>query len=249
MITFYPITSFPLLGLSLSVHGLFMALGALTGWFAAKLPSRESGLDPKILEDVVTVAVVAGIVGARIGYVVLFGRDMTLIQMLSIWEGGLVSHTGYLVGAVACIAYLKWKQQPIAAWADVLAPSVVLGWVVGRIGDFLSWGEFGIPSSLPWAVSAFGTARHPTQIYESLAYLGVFFLTYHLSKKKGWASMPGMMAAFAAFGFGLSRFLIDFLRADPQGYRLVSQIISVTIVCASLIAMKRVRRAHSHAKS
>lgn len=249
MIIFYPITSFSFLGLSLSVHGLFMAFGALTGWITAKRPVRESGLDLKILEDVVTVAVVAGIIGARIGYVVIFGRDMTLLQMLVIWEGGLVSHAGYLFGAAACIAYLKWKQQPVTTWADILAPSVVLGWAVGRIGDFLSWGEFGIPSNLPWAVSAFGTARHPTQIYESLAYLGVFFLAYFLHKKRSWAQMPGMMAAFTTFGFGLSRFVVDFLRADPQGYRLVSQAISLAVVCASLIAMKRIRRAHSPARS
>lgn len=249
MITFYPVTSFSLLGLSISVHGLFMALGALTGWIAARRPAREIGLDPTILENAVTVAVVSGIVGARIGYVVLFGRDMPLFQMLAIWEGGLVSHAGYLFGAAACIAYLKRKRQPVAIWADILAPSVVLGWAVGRIGDFLSWGEFGIPSSLPWAVSAFGTARHPTQMYESLAYLSVFLLTYFLGKKRGWATSPGMAAAFATLGFGLSRFAIDFLRADPAGYRIVSQSVSLAIVCASLIALKRIRRSRASARS
>ena len=249
MIIFYPITSFSLLGQSISVHGLFMALGALAGWIAAKRPARENRLDPAILENAVTVAVLAGIVGARVGYVVLFGRDMTLFQMLAIWEGGLVSHAGYLFGAAGCIAYLKWKRQPIAAWADILAPSVVLGWAVGRIGDFLSWGEFGIPSSLPWAVSAFGTARHPTQIYESLAYLGVFLLTYFLGKKKGWVARPGMTAAFATLGFGLSRFAIDFLRADPEGYRFVSQTVSLAVACVSLIALKRIRQARVPARS
>lgn len=249
MITFYPITSFSFLNLDLSVHGLFMALGVLTGWIATKRPARERKLDLMILENVVTVAVVAGIVGARIGYVLLFGREMTPLQMLSIWEDGLVSHAGYFFGAVACAAYLKWKHQHIAVWADVLAPAVVLGWAVGRIGDFLSWGEFGIPSNLPWAVSAFGTARHPTQIYESLAYLGVFLLAYFLSKKRDWPSIPGMMAAFAALGFGLSRFVIDFLRADPQGYGLVSQIVSFVLVCASIVVIRRIRQTHSHTRS
>lgn len=249
MITFYPTVSFSLLDLSISVHGLFMALGALTGWIAAKRPARENNLDPAILENAVTVAVVSGIVGARIGYVVLFGRDMSLFQMLAIWEGGLVSHAGYLFGAAACIAYLKWKRQPVAMWADILIPSVVIGWAVGRIGDFLSWGEFGIPSTLPWAVSAFGTARHPTQIYESLAYLGVFLLVYFLGKKRDWTARPGMTAAFAAFGFGLSRFAIDFLRADPVGYRLVSQSVSLAVVFISLIALKRITRSHASTRS
>lgn len=136
-----------------------------------------------------------------------------------------------------------------ASGASQLAPSVVLGWAVGRIGDFLSWGEFGVPSSLPWAVSAFGTARHPTQIYESLAYLGVFILAYVLRKKRNWTSTPGMTAAFAAFGFALFRFAIDFLRADPSEYRLVSQSMSLAVMCISVIIMKRIRQAHPSARS
>lgn len=249
MITFYPITSFSLLGLSLSVHGLFMVFGALTGWMASKRPASERKLDSHILEDAVTIAMFGGIIGARIGYVAIFGRDMTLGQMLAVWEGGLVSHTGYLLGAISCIAYLRYKHQPIAVWADVLIPAVVLGWAVGRIGDFLSWGEFGIPSNLPWAVSAFGTARHPTQIYESFAYLGVFLLSYFLNKKKDWVSTPGTTAAFAAFGFALSRFVIDFLRADPSGYRLVSQSVSLVIMIASILTMQYIRRVHPPARS
>ncbi len=249
MIIFYPMTSFSLLGLSLSIHGLFIALGVLTGWFASKRPASERKLDSRILENATTIAVFGGIIGARIGYVAIFGRDMTLGQMFASWEGGLVSHTGYLLGAISCLAYLRYKRQPILIWADVLTPAVVLGWAVGRIGDFLSWGEFGIPSNLPWAVSAFGTARHPTQIYESLAYLSVFFLTCMLGKKRNWTSTPGMAGAFAVFGFGLSRFLIDFLRADPSGYRLVSQTVSLVVIIISVIIMKRIRRESPPARS
>lgn len=223
-----------------------MALGVLIGWIAAKPPVVARKLDPQILENVVTIAVIAGVIGARIGYVVLFGRDLSLIQMLSIWEGGLVSHTGYLFGALACVGYLRWKHQTIALWADVLVPAVVLGWSVGRIGDFLSWGEFGIPSSLSWAVSAFGTARHPTQVYESLAYLGLFLISWILSKQKAWRFSPGMVAAFAAFGFGLSRLLIDFLRADPSGYRLVSQGVSVGIMLIAGVWLFKNRKSVLH---
>lgn len=68
-----------------------MALGMLIGWIAAKRPVVKRKLDSQILENVVIIAVVAGVIGARIGYIVLFGRGLSLIQMLSIWEGGLVS--------------------------------------------------------------------------------------------------------------------------------------------------------------
>ncbi len=234
MIRFHPITAIPLGSLNISVHGLFMALGVLAGWFAARRPVKEKGLDLRILENLLTVALVGGLLGARIGYIVLFGGGMTLFQMFAVWEGGLVSHSGYVFGALACVAYLRWKRQPIAVWADALVPAVVLGWTVGRIGDFLSWGEYGIASELPWAVSAFGTARHPTQIYESLAYLGVFLIPHILGRLDAW-QRPGMIAAFSAFGFGLSRFLIDFLRADAVDYRLFSQITSFGLLSFSVI--------------
>ena len=228
MIIFKPITSFSLAGFDTSVHGLFMALGVFVAYLFARRRIRSSGLSVETFENLLTVMIVSGLIGARVVFLFFQGSDMSLLDMLAIWKGGLSSHGGFIFASVASFIYLKWKRLDVTKYFDALAPYVLLGWSIGRIGDFLSWGEYGVASTLPWAINAFGTPRHPTQIYESILYLASFFFVIVLRKYRHLA--PGVTTAIATGSFAASRFFIDFFRADDPQYRLFSQIVTAAIV-------------------
>ena len=86
---------------------------------------------------------------------------------------------------LAVTIYLRKKNEPWLMWADIVAPCLILGYAIGRIGCFLVGDDYGIPTNLPWGMSFPRGAPptyqevHPTQIYEFIICLIIFFYLYN----------------------------------------------------------------------
>lgn len=170
----------------------------------------------------------AGIlIGARLGHVLFYEWPKFAahpLDIIKIWEGGLASHGGTLGILIAVFAYIKLMQRSFPELnylilIDLLAVPTGLAACLIRIGNFINQEIIGIPTSLPWAVifghPADGSApvpRHPTQLYEALAYLLAFTLLYSIWNKKGPQLRQGFISGlFFMILFG-ARFFIEFTK-------------------------------------
>ncbi len=216
--------------LTLYSYGLMVALGFLAAMAVALRRARRTGLDPQVIQNTAFIALVAGILGARLAYVLLnwelFRADP--MEILRLDHGGLVFYGGLAAGVAGGIVYLRARSLAILPTVDLLIPPLVLAHAIGRIGCFLNGCCYGRPTSLPWAVSfpLEGIPRHPTQLYESGFLLLLFLVLTRL-----WSIVcrpssidrrltnddrrtPGAVLLTYGLAYGTWRFFIEFLRAD-----------------------------------
>ncbi len=172
--------------LELTGYGLMMMVAFLMAGWAIQLDLRARGLDEDYAADIVIAGVIGGLVGAKLWYVFLTGDAEMLFR-----RGGFVWYGGF-VGATVAILLNGWRRR---------VPSRFTAEILGRVGCFLVNDDYGIPTSLPWAMKfpkglppttvaelqAMGVhfpaatdpnlvmAVHPTQIYETIAMLLIFW--------------------------------------------------------------------------
>ncbi len=196
-------------------YGLMVALGFLVAVNLSAKRASILGLDPQRIQNLCLVALVGGIVGARGAYVLLNGelfRNYPL-EILRIDHGGLVFYGGLIVGVAATLLALQRYQLPVWVTLDLMIPPLVLAQAIGRVGCFLNGCCYGKPTSVPWA-GAFpqdGILRHPTQIYESLFLLALFFILKAMERRR---VTPGTVILSYGLLYGVWRFGVEFLRGD-----------------------------------
>jgi phosphatidylglycerol:prolipoprotein diacylglycerol transferase len=177
-----------------------------------------------------------GLLGAFWGgqLLVIFSQPSLILEdpfrLLNFLEGGKGVFGAFLGAALFGSLYLLYRKQPVLAYADAAVPAVALGYAVARVGCFLNGDDFGILTSVPWAVhfppgtdayaghlgrglidagASLSLPVHPTQLYHSAAGLLLFVL---LSRWEG--SWSGSRVALAMAGYGLLRFTIEWFRGD-----------------------------------
>ena len=159
----------PWLGsIHLLANGLLWAAGFAAGWWTSRSRLAVIGVDrPKSL-NLVSMAMLGGLAGGRIRYLLeeapaTFFQDAhghrlpwgaMLDRAVDIDAGGMVWYGGAVGGALVVIVWLWWSRRPILPVADALAPGVLNGLAIGRIGCFTNGCCYGAPCDLPWAVHA-----------------------------------------------------------------------------------------------
>ena len=133
-----------------------MALAFLAGLWTATRRARRENISGESIADVTLWLMAGGIVGARIVYVTTYWKeefaDQQVSEIFMIRHGGLVYYGGLIGATLAGIIYIRWKKMPFWKIADVLAPSIALGNVFGRIGCLLNGCCYGRACDLPWAI-------------------------------------------------------------------------------------------------
>ncbi|MEK7540157.1 MAG: prolipoprotein diacylglyceryl transferase [Patescibacteria group bacterium] len=236
MIQFIPFLAIPIGPFSIATHGVFFSIGILVAFLLARRAAKKAGLNLNVIDDMIVVCVLAGLIGARIAFVAVLGQDMSFVQMLKVWEGGLSSHGGYIAAILAGVIYIRHKKLDVITYADVLLPYLLVGWAIGRIGCLNAIGEWGwaLSDPSPLAFNIYGVARYPTSLFETLAYLIGFGLIWLVRKYTAWGKMPGVAAGLTIFLFTLSRFLIDFLREYDRAYLVFTQSVTGALALAAL---------------
>lgn len=260
-----PITSF----------GVMMLLAFLTGGYVLRLELDRMGEDPEKAWDLVFMAVVGGIVGAK-GYYILLNYERLASDPggLIFSRGGLVWYGGFLLATVLVIWEIRRRELPLARTADAVAPALALAYAVGRVGCFLvgdDWGrptdswvgvafpqgapptrvdiierEFGITVD-PALVERYGQVVpvHPTQLYEVGLSTLIFFFLWRIRHTPRPAGWIFMLWLVLA---GFERFLVEFLRAKDDrffGLLTLAQLISLAIVAVGVVGVVRMSRESS----
>jgi phosphatidylglycerol:prolipoprotein diacylglycerol transferase len=237
-----------------------MAVAFLFGTWLATREARRLNLDEDKVVTVILAALVAGVLGARMLYVLEhvaeFRREWG--NVLALWQGGLTLYGGMVAGVFAGLLVARRLGLPIWVTADALAPSLAIGGAIGRVGCFLNGCCYGRPTHLPWGVTFppdsfagldFGNAKiHPSQLYFSFAGLVLFAVVWALRKRTG---PPGTLFWMSLLLYALVRIPLDFTRAyEPEtafatvfGATIVeSQLSSLAIALFSLLMILRLRR-------
>ena len=214
-------TLFHLGDLQIHSFGLLVALGFLFGLASASYNARRAGLKGEVVYDLAPWLVGAGLIGARLLYVVSYwNRDFAgqpLTEAFAVWKGGLVFYGGLILAVLVGIWRIRAMKLPLWTMADCLAPGIALGHAFGRIGCLLNGCCYGRPTDLPWAIRfplSHPTAHqpiHPSQIYESLLNLAFFAaLMWGFGRRK----FPGQIFALYLAGYAVLRAFTEWFRGD-----------------------------------
>jgi len=212
----------------LTVHsyGVMVALAFLAGLWTASRRAPLSGIAAEKILDLGPWLIVGAILGARTLYVTSYWKEQfaehPFPEIFMIQKGGLVYYGGLIGASLACILYSQLKKLPLWKLADVMAPSIALGYVFGRIGCLLNGCCYGRKCSLPWSVTypaphvthpvdGAATPVHPTQIYDSLLSLGLYlFLAWLYRRKK----FDGQIFAAYLVCYAFTRSFVEMFRGD-----------------------------------
>jgi len=261
-ISYDPIVRIHLGPLSISPHGIFIAVGFMVGaWFM--LPqSRKRGMSDDVVYPLFTLAAIGSLVGARVAYVINHIGDYASspLDILLVWEGG-ISLLGGFFGAVL-FAVPRMRRERLSFWKvmDSAAPGMALGVVVGRTGDliiadhlgkvtsfFLGYRcpPLGVETGSPCAPTDLlsrtpGAIVHQTALYDQILALVLLLVLIRLRRK---VHFDGFLILVFALGYGLMRILEDFLREDVRRLGLTaSQWTAITTAALCLYTLAVLRR-------
>lgn len=233
---------------SLVIHsyGVMIALAFLCGLWSASQRGATVGLKREDIGDVTLWLMVGAIVGARAVYVITYWQDEFAggpwTEIFMVQHGGLVYYGGLIGATLAGILAVQSKKMPLWQTADVLAPSIALGNVFGRIGCLMNGCCYGRACDLPWAIrfpadhATGGAPVHPTQLYDAGLNLALFGFLAWLFRRK---TFDGQIFATYLLGYAVTRSLVECFRGDygagHQHYGLTpAQLISVPIFFTGL---------------
>ncbi|MBE77032.1 MAG: prolipoprotein diacylglyceryl transferase [Candidatus Marinimicrobia bacterium] len=238
--------------------GLMLVTAFYTCYFLLHLEMKRLKYDTEIASDIIFWSAIGGIFGAKI-YYLIENLDRTINDPVGmIFSGSGLVFLGGLIGSTTCVSIILNKRKlPWFVFADTIAPLIMIGYAIGRLGCFLVGDDYGLPSTLPWAVSfpnglppttvssfslyypwidtsAFNSnviTVHPTQLYESFAGF-IFFII--LWKFRTQIKVPGSLFFIYLTLAGIERFFIEFIRTNEKYLFDIfsgAQIISIIMIC------------------
>ncbi|SPE50497.1 Prolipoprotein diacylglyceryl transferase [Verrucomicrobia bacterium] len=234
-----------------------VALGFVAGLWTASRRGVRDGLPPEKVADLGFWLLPGAIIGARALYVITFWKEQfaggPLGEIFAVWHGGVVYYGGFIGATLAGVFYLRLKKLPLWKVADVVAPSIALGSVFGRIGCLLNGCCYGRACNLPWAISfpeghethpvgSPATPVHPTEVYDSLLNLGLYLALAWLYRRK---KFDGQVFGAYLVGYSVLRSFVEIFRGDypPDqhylgGWATPAQMVSiVTLGCGLLLLL------------
>lgn len=234
--------AFTVFGIDIAWYGLLIAIGMMLGVLLAVKRSEEIGVSDDIVYDIALWSIPAGVLGARI-YYVLFNLDYyssDWARILQFRQGGLAIHGGIIAGFIVGYFVCKKNNVKFLSMADVVAPSFILGQAIGRWGNYFNQEAYGRPTNMPWAITIDGVNVHPTFLYESVWNIIVMLgLIYYTKKKKAEGEVFFLYLIF----YSLGRFFIEGLRTDSLmiGPFRTAQLTSLLMITGGLMAIRYFR--------
>lgn len=219
LLNYPPLATLPLGSLSVYLWGIFVGLGILAGTLVAVRRGRRVGMTPQPVWDLTFWVVLAGIVGARALFVAEYWRDFRgePWNIFAIWEGGMSAFGALVFGVAAGQWFARQRRISFLRLANVVAPALLLGDALGRLGGAASHMYPGTPTTFPISYVLEGVQRHEVGIELALAsFLGFLVV---LAVEKRWQKLHRSdihllrVSILVLLWYSVERLLLDVLRA------------------------------------
>lgn len=243
-------TLFTIFGLPIRSYGLMMVIGFMLGIRrATKVSLKRYGIEPDRVYDIALVSLLGGVIGARVVYILLNPGTESWSGFFAVWQGGLSFHGGLACAMILGYIYTRIAKMSFVNVADMVAPSLAIGYALTRIGCFLNGCCYGAPTSLPWGVrfnenGVLTPPSHPTQIYATIINLLIFWLLTRLEKLN---RKPGFVFVAYLGLYSIYRFLIEYLRSGYSAEQWMfgftqAQGVSLAVIAVSAVLILTVYR-------
>ncbi len=235
-------------------YSLFFMISFLIGIYIFNWIYKRENKPVADIDHLLIYMLLGTVIGARLGHCLFYDPGYYLshpIKILKVWEGGLASHGAAIGILLALYLYSKKKKdQPFLWLTDRIVIVVALAGSFIRLGNLFNSEIIGAPTHVPWAFifeRVDNIPRHPSQIYESLAYLIIFLILFFIYKKKGAATPKGyLFGLFLILVFGF-RFFVEFLKAPQEPFEQslpldMGQILSIPLVLLGVYLLLNLKR-------
>lgn len=244
---------FHLGGFSLRYYSVLFVSGFVIGYFIFRWFYKREGLPQEMLDSLFFTSLIAALIGARLGHVLFYDPVYYFThpwKILMTWEGGLASHGG----AIALLVALWWYVRKYGRKYGITYPwlldrfviTVTFAGAMIRLGNLMNSEIYGNPTDLPWGFiferAGETVAKHPTQLYEALAYLILGFVLLALYRFRLSRLKEGtLFGLFLIFLFG-ARFVIEFIKEPQSEFEVgmtlnMGQWLSVPFVLAGIVIL------------
>lgn len=250
-------------------YGVIIAFGFILAVLFGGRMAYKWKMDLNKMLDVLLYGTVAGIIGARLYYVIFEWNSYKndLLSVFKIWEGGLAIYGGIIGGILAAYFVCKKNGLNFLKLLDLFGMSVLIGQGIGRWGNFTNQEAFGTNTDLPWGMWSekvadyinvnyatlsangidmdSGSPVHPTFLYESVWCLLGFLILYIVCKR--FRKFDGQLILGYGVIYGLERTVVEGLRTDSlyiaNSNIRVSQILSliIAVLCLAITIVKFVQ--------
>jgi len=229
---------FPFLRLGpflLQLPGLALLAGVWVGSSLADKEATRLKLKPGAISNLIFYALVAGIIGARLGYAARYLSTYLAnpLGLLALTPATLLPLAGILAGVAVAGLFGRRKQLPLRPTLDALAPGLAAFLVTAGMANILSGDGFGSPTNVPWAIYLWDENRHPSQIYETLAALVIFVVEWKRPLGRPGAGVNFLLVVALS---AAARVFLEAFRGDsliwPGGFR-AAQVIGLVVLAAS----------------
>ncbi|WP_239587978.1 prolipoprotein diacylglyceryl transferase [Gracilibacillus alcaliphilus] len=235
-------------------YGIIIAVGTVLAAYLATKEAKRVGLGKEIVMDFLIYAVPVAIIFARV-YYVIFEFDQyanePFWKVFAVWEGGIAIHGAIIGGVITAIFFTRKRKISFWKFADVLAPSLVLGEAIGRWGNFTNQEAHGGPVSEAAYANFYqflpdfimnqmiidGVMYHPTFLFQSTWNILIFVMLLFLRRAN---LTQGMVFLTYAITYSIGRFFIEGLRTDSLyliGDLRMAQLVSILTIIISISLM------------
>lgn len=239
-------------------YGVLLAIAYLAGLQLAVVRARRAGIDAAKIMDLGIYLIIAALVGAKL---MLVAVDFEYFrsnpgELLSLVRAGGVFYGGLIFSFATGLYLVRRYRLPVWASADMYAPGIALGHVVGRMGCLLAGCCYGRPTTMSWGLTftdpvaaanvgtPLGVPLHPTQIYDAGAELLILIILL-VFERRG-RPFHGRTFWLYILLYAISRFIVEIYRGDPRGVVFgmsTSQFVSLLILPVAVVMLLRLRGA------
>jgi phosphatidylglycerol:prolipoprotein diacylglycerol transferase len=232
--------------LKLRWYGLLFASGFALGFQVVKKFFINEKVSTFFLDPLVFYLMVGTVIGARLGHCLFYEPQIYLadpIRILKVWEGGLASHGAAIGCFISVWIFTKRYSQFKYLWlVDRICVAATVAGAMIRLGNLFNSEIIGKAATVPWAFvfeRIDDVPRHPTQLYESFAYLIIFGMMQRVYWKTKLKDAPGFLFGFYLFCTFIARAGIEFFKEPQVSFEAklpidMGQILSIPMILAGI---------------
>jgi phosphatidylglycerol:prolipoprotein diacylglycerol transferase len=236
-------------GFGIRWYALAYIAGLLGGYWILRREARQHSAAPappmpvEAVDSLLNHVLLGVILGGRFGYVMFYNPAFFLAnpaEIIKVWQGGMSFHGGLLGVTIAMWIFARRWQIPVLAVSDRVAMVLPIGLFLGRLSNFINAELYGRVTDLPWGMvfpRSDGMPRHPSQLYEAGLEGLALGIAMFIGWRRGWLRRTGTLTAILLLGYGLARFVIEYVREPDAHLGLVLGLATMgQILCLPMLA-------------